>query len=94
LKARKGVSEEGFGRQFWFQEWAHRPCWRLLGRFFGGKLAPKRLCQAMDEGGGRNGTKQVENARPRMPKTRGDLVPENAYLGYENREKLAWQRMF
>ena len=50
-------------------------------------MAPKRLSQAMDEGGGRNGTKQVENVRPRTLRAQRDLVSENVYLGSENREK-------
>jgi len=94
LQARKRVPEEGFGRQLWLQEWCPKPCWRLLGRFFGGKLAPNRPSQAMDEGGGRNGTKQVENGRPRTPFAQRDLVPENGYLGNENSEKPQLQRVF
>ena len=62
-------------------------------------MAPKRPSQAMDEGGGRDDTKQVENVRPRMVRGRRDLVPdENAYLGGENREiygeKPQLQRVF
>ena len=94
VQARKRVPEEGFGRQFWLQKWASRPCWRLLAKLFWGKLAPKRLSQAMDKGGGRDDTKQVEDVRPRMVRGRRDLVPENVYLGYENREKPQLQRMF
>ena len=57
-------------------------------------MAPKRHSQAMDEGGGRDDTKQVENVRPRMVRGRRDLVPENVYLGHENRERLQLQRVF
>ena len=47
----------------------------------------------MDEGGGRNGTKQVENVRPRMVRERRDLVPENIYFGNENLDKPQLQRV-
>ena len=57
-------------------------------------MAPKRPSQAMDEGGGRNGTKQVENVRPRTLRAQRDLVPENGYLGSENSERPQLQRVF
>ena len=62
--------------------------------FFGGKLAPKRPSQAMDKGGGRDDTKQVEDVRPRMVRGRRDLVLENGDVGSENREKPQLQRAF
>ena len=94
LQAQKRIPEEGFGRQLWLQKWAFRPSWRLLGKFFGGKLAPKTPSQAMDKGGGRDDTKQVENVRPRIPGGRRDVVPENSYLGSENHERPQLQRVF
>ena len=57
-------------------------------------MAAKRPSQAMDEGGGRDVSKQVENVRPRMVRERRDLVPENGYLGSENRDKPLLQRVF
>ena len=57
-------------------------------------MAPKRPSQAMDEGGGRDDTKQVENVRPRMVRGRKDYVPENVSLGNENHEKTQLQRVF
>ena len=48
---------------------------------FWGKLAPKKPSRAVDEGGGRDDTKQVENVRPRMVRGRRDLVPEIVILG-------------
>ncbi len=59
-----------------------------------GKLAPKRPSQVMDEGGGRNGTKQVENVRPRTRRGRRDLVPVKGDLGSEDNEEPQLQRGF
>ena len=56
-------------------------------------MAPKRHSQAMDEGGGRDDKKQVENVRPRMVRERRDLVPENTYFGNENLDKPQLQRV-
>ena len=57
-------------------------------------MAPKRHSQAMDEGGGRDDTKQVEDVRPRMVRGPKDLVPENGYVRSENREKPQLHRVF
>ena len=57
-------------------------------------MAPKRHSQAMDEGGGRDDTKQVEDVRPRMVRERRDLVPENGDVGSENREKPQLKECF
>ena len=94
LKARERNLEEGFGRQLWLQKIGPGPRWKHLGKVRGGKLAPKRVSQAMDEGGGRDDTKQVEDVRPRMVRGRRDLVPENGYVGSENREDAQLQGVF
>ena len=66
----------------------------FLERLSGASWLRKGLSQAMDEGGGRDDTKQGENVRPRTRGGGSDLVPENVYVGNENREKPQLQRVF
>ena len=94
MKTRERLLEEGFGRQLWHQKMSPGPCWKYLGRVLGCKLAPKQVSQAMDEGGGTDDTKEVENVRPRIPFARGELVPENEYLGSGKHEKRDLPRVF
>ena len=61
---------------------------------FGGQVGSEKASRTMDEGGGRNGTKQVENVRPGTLRAQRDLVPENGYLGSENSEQPQLQRVF